>query len=61
MLVGTSSLGNFIGSNPSAVTLALSFPLIIGMTLIAEGFGVTLPKGYIYAAMAFGDDPEGAS
>jgi predicted tellurium resistance membrane protein TerC len=53
MLFAANPLGNFIGSNPSVVMLALSFLLMIGMTLIAEGFGVKVPKGYVYAAMAF--------
>jgi predicted tellurium resistance membrane protein TerC len=39
--------------------LALSFLLMIGMTLIADGFGVHVPKGYIYAAMAFSALVEG--
>ena len=37
----------------TVVMLALGFLLMIGMTLIAEGFGVHVPKGYVYAAMAF--------
>jgi predicted tellurium resistance membrane protein TerC len=53
MLFAANPLGNFIANNPSVVMLALSFLLMIGMTLIAEGFGVKVPKGYIYAAMAF--------
>ena len=53
MLFAANPLGNFIAGNPSVVMLALSFLLMIGMTLIAEGFGVKVPKGYIYAAMAF--------
>ncbi|WP_424814058.1 TerC family protein [Roseococcus sp. YIM B11640] len=53
MLVAANPLGNFIGANPSVVMLALAFLLMIGTTLIAEGFGVKVPKGYIYAAMAF--------
>ena len=53
MLFAANPLGNFIAANPSVVMLALSFLLMIGMTLIAEGFGVKVPKGYIYAAMAF--------
>ncbi|TCI00964.1 TerC family protein [Roseococcus sp. SYP-B2431] len=53
MLFAANPLGNFIGNNPSVVMLALSFLLMIGMTLIAEGFGVKVPKGYVYAAMAF--------
>jgi predicted tellurium resistance membrane protein TerC len=53
MLVAATPIANFIGRNPSVVMLALSFLLVIGMALIADGFGVHVPKGYIYAAMAF--------
>jgi predicted tellurium resistance membrane protein TerC len=59
MLFAANPLGNFIGNNPSVVMLALSFLLMIGMTLIAEGFGVKVPKGYVYAAMAFSAVVEG--
>jgi predicted tellurium resistance membrane protein TerC len=53
MLVAAAPLANFIQANPTLVMLALGFLLLIGTTLIAEGFGVHVPKGYIYAAMAF--------
>ncbi len=53
MLVAASPLANFIERNPTIVMLALSFLLLIGTTLIAEGMGVHVPKGYIYAALAF--------
>ena len=53
MLVAADPLGNFINKNPTVVMLALGFLLMIGMVLIAEGFGVHVPKGYIYTAMAF--------
>ena len=53
MLVATDPLARFIHNNPTVVMLALGFLLMIGMTLIAEGFGAHVPKGYIYAAMAF--------
>ena len=53
MLLAADPLANFIHANPTVVMLALGFLLMIGMTLIAEGFGVHVPKGYIYAAMAF--------
>jgi len=46
-------LANFISKNPTIVMLALGFLLLIGTTLMAEGFGAHVPKGYIYAAMAF--------
>lgn len=53
MLVAADPLANFVNRNPSVVMLALSFLLMIGLVLIADGFGVHVPKGYIYAAMAF--------
>lgn len=53
MLLAADPLANFIEKNPSVVMLALGFLLMIGMVLIADGFGVHVPKGYIYAAMAF--------
>jgi predicted tellurium resistance membrane protein TerC len=53
MLVAANPLSEFIGRNPTVVMLALGFLLMIGMALIAEGFGAKIPKGYIYAAMAF--------
>jgi predicted tellurium resistance membrane protein TerC len=53
MLLAADPLGDFIDKNPTIVMLALAFLLMIGMVLIAEGFGAHVPKGYIYAAMAF--------
>lgn len=53
MLVAADPLANFIDRNPTVVMLALAFLLMIGFVLIADGFGVHIPKGYIYAAMAF--------
>ena len=53
MLLAATPLSNFIARNPTVVMLALGFLLMIGMALIAEGFGAKIPKGYIYAAMAF--------
>jgi predicted tellurium resistance membrane protein TerC len=53
MLVAATPLANFINNNPTIVMLALGFLLMIGMVLIAEGFGAHIPKGYIYTAMAF--------
>lgn len=53
MLFAANPLGEFINRNPTVVMLALGFLLMIGMVLIAEGFGVHVPKGYIYTAMAF--------
>jgi predicted tellurium resistance membrane protein TerC len=53
MLLAASPLADFINKNPTVVMLALGFLLMIGTVLIADGFGVHVPKGYIYAAMAF--------
>ena len=59
MLVAATPLANFIAKNPTIVMLALAFLLMIGMTLIAEGMGFHVPKGYIYAAMGFSALVEG--
>ncbi len=53
MLVAAGPLANFIHRNPTIVMLALGFLLLIGATLIADGFGFHFPRGYIYSAMAF--------
>ena len=53
MMLAADPLANFINRNPTVVMLALGFLLMIGAVLIADGFGVHVPKGYIYAAMAF--------
>lgn len=53
MLLASDPLADFIDKNPTIVMLALGFLLMIGAVLIADGFGVHVPKGYIYAAMAF--------
>jgi len=59
MLLAADPVANFIHKNPTVVMLALGFLLMIGMVLIAEGFGMHVPKGYIYAAMAFSALVEG--
>jgi predicted tellurium resistance membrane protein TerC len=59
MLMAATPLANFIGKNPTIVMLALGFLLMIGTTLIADGFGFHVPKGYIYAAMGFSALVEG--
>jgi predicted tellurium resistance membrane protein TerC len=59
MLLAADPVANFINQNPTVVMLALGFLLMIGMVLIAEGFGVHVPKGYIYVAMAFSAAVEG--
>ena len=53
MMVAADPLANFIAKNPTVVMLALGFLLMIGLVLIADGFGVHVPKGYVYTAMAF--------
>lgn len=53
MLFTARPISSFIKNNPTIKMLALSFLLMIGFTLIAEGFDVHVPKGYIYFAMAF--------
>lgn len=53
MLLAAGPLSRFVRENPTVVMLALAFLLMIGMVLIADGFGRHVPKGYIYAAMAF--------
>jgi len=53
MLLAAEPLSRFIAGNPTIVMLALAFLLMIGMTLIADGLGFHVPKGYIYAAMGF--------
>lgn len=53
MLFSAQAIGEFVDRNPTIKMLALSFLILIGFTLIAEGFDVHIPKGYIYFAMAF--------
>jgi len=53
MMVAAGPLGDFVHRNPTVLMLALSFLLMIGMTLIADGFGFHIERGYIYAAMFF--------
>lgn len=59
MLLAASPLANFIQRNPTIVMLALAFLMMIGITLVAEGLGNHVPKGYIYSAMAFSAIVEG--
>lgn len=59
MLLAANPLSRFIAANPTVVMLALGFLIMIGMVLIAEGFGAHVPKGYIYTAMAFSAAVEG--
>jgi predicted tellurium resistance membrane protein TerC len=53
MLAASGPLSAFVDRHPTVKMLALSFLLLIGMTLVADGSGFHLPKGYIYAAIAF--------
>jgi predicted tellurium resistance membrane protein TerC len=53
MMLSSGTVAGFIGRHPTVKMLALSFLLLIGMTLIGDGFGAHVPKGYIYAAMGF--------
>ena len=53
MLLAAKPIGDFVDANPTIKMLALSFLILVGFTLIAEGFGPHIPKGYIYFAMAF--------
>ncbi|MXO75599.1 TerC family protein [Altererythrobacter aerius] len=53
MMVAADPLARFIEHNPTLVMLALAFLVMIGLVLIADGFGFHVPKGYIYAAMGF--------
>jgi predicted tellurium resistance membrane protein TerC len=53
MLVSAGTIGRFVDRHPTVKMLALSFLLLIGVTLIAEGFGQHVSKGYIYFAMGF--------
>lgn len=53
MLVSAESISRFVNDHPTVKMLALSFLLLIGISLIAEGLDQHIPKGYIYFAMAF--------
>ncbi len=53
MLFAAKPIGDFVDAHPTIKILALAFLVLVGVTLIAEGFGTHVPKGYIYFAMAF--------
>ena len=53
MMIFATPISNFVERRPTVKMLALSFLLLIGMTLVADGFGTHIPKGYIYSAMGF--------
>jgi predicted tellurium resistance membrane protein TerC len=53
MMFSAQAIGNFVDRHPTIKILALSFLVVIGVALIAEGFDLHIPKGYIYFSMAF--------
>ena len=53
MLAFAGPIGDFVERHPTVKVLALSFLIMIGLVLIADGFGQHIPKGYVYTAMAF--------
>ncbi len=53
MMISAGPVGSFVSKHPTVKMLALSFLLLIGMSLIADGAGFHIPKGYIYVAMVF--------
>lgn len=53
MMVFAAHIGHFVSAHPTIKMLALSFLVVVGLTLLLEGFGHHVPKGYIYFAMAF--------
>ncbi len=53
MMFSAGSISEFVDAHPTVKVLALSFLLLIGCSLIADGFGVHIPKGYVYFAMGF--------
>lgn len=53
MIAASKPLTTFVGRHPTVIILCLSFLLLIGFSLVAEGFGFHLPKGYLYAAIGF--------
>ena len=53
MLVSAAPVSDFVGRHPTIKVLALSFLLLIGVSLVADGLGLHIPKGYIYFAMGF--------
>ena len=53
MMISSTAISEFVNRHPTIKVLALSFLLLIGVSLIGDGFGMHLPKGYIYFAMGF--------
>ncbi|MEN1941814.1 TerC family protein [Luteimonas sp. MJ246] len=59
MLLAAQPMGKFIDNNPTVKMLALAFIVLIGVYLVGEGFGLHIPRGYIYGSMAFSAFVEG--
>lgn len=53
MMFAAEPISKFVNTHPAFKMLALSFLLLIGFSLVSEGFGIEIPKGYIYFSMAF--------
>ena len=53
LIAAAGPVGRFVDRHPTVKMLALGFLIMIGMTLVADGFGVHVPKGYVYSAMIF--------
>lgn len=53
MMFSAKPIGEFVDKHPTLKMLALSFLILVGMTLVGEGFGFHIPRGYVYFAMAF--------
>jgi predicted tellurium resistance membrane protein TerC len=53
MMVAAEPIGRFVSNHPSTKMLALAFLVMVGMVLVADGFGQHIPKGFVYAAMVF--------
>lgn len=53
MMVASKAISKFVDDNPTIKILALSFLILVGVALVADGFGFHIPKGYIYFSMAF--------
>jgi predicted tellurium resistance membrane protein TerC len=53
MMLFATGIGRFVSNHPSIKMLALAFLVVVGVVLVAEGFGHHIPKGYVYFAMAF--------
>ena len=53
MMIASGPIGDFVHRRPTVKVLALAFLLLIGMSLVADGLGLHVPKGYIYFAMGF--------